>query len=189
MKDVNWNNVVSAVATEHGLEVTERQADGTIGAPVMMRAANPNHFAAPAFVAPGGTQPRPVQTAGDLFMFQVFSRTIGGSGGYDQHVVATTSGERMVLAQARVRAAQLLSKYGKCPAPAGQQGAIVPCCSHTYQTFEEASHSGPPEPVHSGQQTTTYCVLAYRYVNNQWAHAYDVAAVPDPVLYSSGMKF
>lgn len=32
MSDVNWNNVVSAVATEEGLLVTERGADGTVGA-------------------------------------------------------------------------------------------------------------------------------------------------------------
>lgn len=32
MSNVNWNNVVSAVATEEGLLVTERGADGTVGA-------------------------------------------------------------------------------------------------------------------------------------------------------------
>lgn len=32
MSDVDWNNVVSAVATEEGLLVTERGADGTVGA-------------------------------------------------------------------------------------------------------------------------------------------------------------
>lgn len=32
MSDINWNNVVSAVATEDGLLVTERGVDGTVGA-------------------------------------------------------------------------------------------------------------------------------------------------------------
>lgn len=38
MSDVNWNNVVSAVATEEGLLVTERGADGMVGAtPKLLR--------------------------------------------------------------------------------------------------------------------------------------------------------
>jgi hypothetical protein len=33
MSNINWDNVVSAVATNEGLVVTERQGDGTLGAP------------------------------------------------------------------------------------------------------------------------------------------------------------
>lgn len=36
MSNINWDNVVSAVATEEGLVVQERQGDGTLGAPQVL---------------------------------------------------------------------------------------------------------------------------------------------------------
>jgi hypothetical protein len=41
---VNWNNVVSAVATAEGLAIVERQADGSLGAVRVI----PQHPSAPA---------------------------------------------------------------------------------------------------------------------------------------------
>lgn len=48
MSNVNWNNVVSAVATDEGLLVTERGADGMVGAsprllPSQKRASVPRY--------------------------------------------------------------------------------------------------------------------------------------------------